>query len=144
MGAKIWIFISTTNGQSIPQTYASQYCIEGGNCPINRGICQGDTCVCMYGYKTLSGPTPDQTIYCNYEQYSRWKPFIFELFVPSIGLILIHRFTHGFIKLFIMISLLYDKVPRQLVACGFFILYVVDLICLLFAIYKDGNGIPLL
>ena len=34
--------------------YISSVCIQGDNCPNNQGICKGDICVCLDGYKTLN------------------------------------------------------------------------------------------
>ena len=54
---------------SIFSSIFSQQCIFGKNCPFNQGICLGDTCECLDGYKTLYNPklTVDQQIYCNYK-----------------------------------------------------------------------------
>ena len=89
--------------------------------------------------------------YCNYHQVNRIVPFILEILFPSVGLFYIGRLIHGFIKLyFIIIIVLYDNkvLPFNLfvgISClTFLILQVIDLICLAFAFYRDGNGISLL
>ena len=31
----------------------SQQCIQGTNCPLNQGICNGNTCECLEGFQTF-------------------------------------------------------------------------------------------
>ena len=61
------------------------------------------------------------------------------------------RIIHGLIKLFCVIILTLYKAKildanliTAFIAIVFLFLYVIDLICLIFAVYSDGNGIPLL
>ena len=121
----------------------SNVCIQGDNCPSNSGVCKADICECLPGYQTLiiNNTNP---IFCNYKQYSKWYPFILELFFPSIGLFFIRRFFHGFIKIVLFLPIIWGnfKVP------GFWfflfaLMYLADLVLIYFKIYKDGNGIPL-
>ena len=82
---------------------------------------------------------------------SRLVPLIIEFFFPSLGLLYMGRIVHGLIKLFcILVFCLYRlKLLTNVVIVGlssltFLLLYAIDLICLLFAVYLDGNGMPLL
>ena len=61
------------------------------------------------------------------------------------------RTVHGLVKLFCFLVLilykgktLLDKIFTELIARIFLFLYIIDLICLIFALYDDGNGMPLL
>ena len=127
-------------------------CIKGENCPIDRGFCSEGQCICLYGIVTFSKfENPNNITYCNYYQVNRIAPLVIEIFFPAIGLFFIGRLIHGFIKLsLIIIILLYGKkvLPFNLIVALagyiFIILHVVDLICLAFAFYRDGNGIRLL
>ena len=127
-------------------------CIQGENCPINQGFCSEGQCICLYGFVTFSKfENPNNITYCNYHQVNRIAPLVIEIFFPAIGLFFIGRLIHGFIKLsLIIIILLYGKkvLPFNLIVALagyiFIILHVVDLICLAFAFYRDGNGIRLL
>ena len=127
-------------------------CIPGENCPINQGFCSQSQCICLYGYKThFKDENQSNQIYCNYRQINRLVPLIIEFFFPSFGLFYVGRIIHGFIKLFCIITLfLYKRkvlaanIFTFLIALIFISLYFIDLICLLFAVYYDGNGMPLL
>ena len=127
-------------------------CIQGENCPTNQGFCSQGQCICLYGFVTFNKLKNQNNItFCNYHQVNRIVPFILELLFPSVGLFYIGRLIHGFIKLyFIIIIVLYDNkvLPFNLLvglSClSFLILQVIDLICLAFAFYRDGNGIKLL
>ena len=90
-------------------------------------------------------------VYCNYHQTNRLLPFILEFLAPSIGLLYMGRLVHGLIKLFCFLTLtLYKpKLGRNnsfiaLISVIFFFLYIIDPICIIFGIYYDGNGMPLL
>ena len=132
--------------------YIKSLCIQGENCPINQGFCSEGQCICLYGFVTFSKfENPNNITYCNYHQVNRIAPLVIEIFFPAIGLFFIGRLIHGFIKLcLIIIILLYGKkvLPFNLIVALagyiFIILHVVDLICLAFAFYRDGNGIRLL
>ena len=88
---------------SIFSSIFSQQCIFGKNCPFNQGICLGDTCECLDGYKTLYNPklTVDQQIYCNYKQIHHLIPLILEFFLPGIGHFYVGKYWFGLIKLFL-------------------------------------------
>ncbi len=125
-------------------------CVPGENCPIGQGDCFKSECVCHYGFKTLYSDVGNQ-VYCNYRQINRLIPLIIEFFFPSIGLLYMGRIVHGLIKLFCVIVLTLYKAKildanliTALIAITFLFLYVIDLICLIFAVYSDGNGMPLL
>ena len=79
----------------------SQQCIVGSNCPYNQGICVGNTCQCLDGYKNFFDPAlpPEKQIYCNYQQISHYYPLILECFLPSIGHFYVGKYWFGLIKL---------------------------------------------
>ena len=79
----------------------SQQCIVGSNCPYNQGICVGNTCECLDGYKNFFDPAlpPEQQIYCNYQQISHFYPLILEFFLPGIGHFYVGKYWFGLIKL---------------------------------------------
>ena len=81
-------------------------CIPGDNCPFNSGVCKMDVCECLSGYQTLITKDYINPVYCNYKQTSRWIPFIFELFIPPIGLFCLGRYFHAFIKLAFLLPLI--------------------------------------
>ena len=54
---------------------------SNSNCPIDNGKCINNICQCNYNYVTLNY----NGIYCNYKKTSKWIPFIFEIFSPSLG-----------------------------------------------------------
>ena len=118
-------------------------CIPGENCPTYSGFCKLDKCECLPGYQTLITENMNP-IFCNYKQYSKWVPFILELFLPSIGLFLILRFFHGFIKLALFVPLVWrGRNISSIWQFLFTLVYIVDLIGIYFKFYEDGNGIPL-
>ena len=125
-------------------------CIPGENCPYGKGVCSQIKCECFYGFQTLYTNEGNQ-IYCNYRQINRLIPLIIEFFFPSIGLLYMGRIVHGLIKLFCVIVLTLYKakildanIITALIAITFLFLYAIDLICLIFAVYTDGKGMPLL
>ena len=125
-------------------------CVPGENCPFGQGDCSKSECVCHYGFKTLYSDEGNQ-IYCNYRQINRVIPLIIEFLFPSVGLFYMGRIVHGLIKLFCVIVLTLYKAKifdanaiTALIAITFVFLYVIDLICLAFAVYSDGKGMPLL
>ena len=120
----------------------SSICIPGDNCPTNSGICKADICECLPGYQTLINKNTNP-VFCNYKQYSKWIPFFFELFLPSIGLFYIKRYFHGFIKLALFLPLIWGKNVPILIFLIFSLMYIVDLILLFLKVYNDGNGMPL-
>ena len=123
---------------------SSGICIPGDNCPKNSGFCKADICECLPGYKTLIYENDTNPVFCDYKQYSKWTPFILELFFPSIGLFFIRRIFHGFIKLSLFIPLIWgcSNIPIILIFL-FSLIYIIDLFYLYFKYYTDGNGIPL-
>ena len=122
----------------------SNICIPGDNCPTNSGFCKLDICECLPGYKTLINENDTNSLFCNYKQYSKWIPFILEIFFPSIGLFYIQRIFHGFIKLALFIPIIWGTLNTPVILILIFItIYISDLVCLYFLIYQDGNGISL-
>ena len=85
----------------------SQQCMAGKNCPLNQGICTGETCQCLEGYKTvLDKSLPlEQQIYCNYKQVNHFIPLVLE-FCPAIGLghFYAGKYIQGLIKLFLGVT----------------------------------------
>ena len=124
--------------------FTSNLCVPDQNCPTNSGVCRANICECLPGYKTLITDNNTTQVFCNYKQFSKWYPFLLELFFPSIGLFFIRRYLHGFIKLALFIPLIWGNKNVPLIFFLFFsIMYLIDLILIIFKIYKDGNGIPL-
>ena len=128
-------------------------CIKGENCPIDRGFCSEGQCICFYSYVTFNKyENQNNIIYCNYQKVNRVIPLILEFFFPSMGLLFIGRLIHGFIKLCLAIYIILcgkKIISFNLIVVGFsslvfLILHAIDLICLTFAFYRDGNGISLL
>ena len=126
-------------------------CIPGENCPFEQGQCIQSECVCDYRFRTLYTNEGNQ-IYCNYRLINRYIPLILEFCLPSAGLLYMGRKVHGYIKLFSflvfflqykVISLRYN-IFLGFISLIFIFLQVIDLFCLLFLIYYDGNGMPLL
>ena len=78
-----------------------QQCILGQNCPFNQGICAGDTCECLDGYKTLYNPKlpVEQQVYCNYKQIHHLIPLILEFFLAGFGHFYVGKYWYGIIKL---------------------------------------------
>ena len=61
-------------------------CIEGENCPIGKGYCNIDKCVCLNNYWSLNNKeNSSPIIYCNYKKYNRFLISIIELFLPCVG-----------------------------------------------------------
>ena len=122
----------------------SSVCIPGDNCPYYSGYCKLDVCECLYGYQTFSTHQTNNPVYCNYKQTSKWIPFILEIFLPTVGLFYLGRYFHAIFKLILLLPLIWKGKEISLYWFYlFFILYIVDLVCLFFSIYSDGNGIPL-
>ena len=124
-------------------------CVPGENCPIGQGVCINSECVCEYRYQTLHTNETNQ-IYCNYRLINRYFPLILEFIAPSVGLLYMGRINHGFFKLFCVFiivlrngKILGENFFTALISTIFFFLYVIDLFCILFLIYTDGNGMPL-
>ena len=129
--------------------YVSSVCIMGDNCPPGKGMCQADTCYCFAGYSTLLNEQDPKakTVYCNYEQKSRWIAFFLEFLLPPLGILYLGKYIHFLIKLSLIIYILvHKKNPREIsgwIVICFIGLYFADFVCLLFGVYYDGNGVPL-
>ena len=101
---------------------------------------------------SLSNSSSNETnqIYCNYRLINRYFPLILEFIAPSVGLLYMGRINHGLFKLFCVFiivlrngKILGENFFTALISTIFFFLYVIDLFCILFLIYTDGNGMPL-
>ena len=57
-----------------------------------------------------------------------------------MGLLFLGRKIHGFIKLFLVLMLVFGI---NIFTVIFVFLQFIDLFCILFLIYTDGNGMPL-
>ena len=123
--------------------------IPNQNCPHNQGICFQSECICLYGFATLKeSGTKNNQIFWNYRQINRYVPLFLEFFFPTIGLFYLGRIFEGIFKLCLIIVLF--TIPKNRIhKLRFFIIFVIiyhliDISCILFAIYYDGYGIPLL
>ena len=83
----------------------SQQCIQGTNCPLNQGICNGNTCECLEGFQTFYNKNLplDQQIYCNYQQINHFYPLILELFLPGIGHLYVGKYFFAIAKILLVI-----------------------------------------
>ena len=80
--------------------------ILGKNCPYNQGICAGNTCECLDGYKNFFDPKlsqPEQ-IFCNYKQKQHFIALVLELVLPSFGHFYVGKYWFGLLKLFLCVS----------------------------------------
>ena len=84
----------------------SQQCILGKNCPYNQGICAGNTCECLDGYKNFFDPKLSQAeqIFCNYKQKQHFIALVLELVLPSFGHFYVGKYWFGLLKLFLCVS----------------------------------------
>lgn len=146
----------------------SNACTEN-NCIPSRGQCMNGECICNRYYTTLyiDNANTKNDMYCNYEKQTRWKPFIMELLLPTLGHFYIGNITLGLIKL----GLLFGPVIIMIIAFGlsllikdddntnasyvpiicsiicvvlFTIMHVYDLIMYGIARYVDGYGVSLI
>ena len=83
-----------------------QQCISGKNCPVKQGICVSNICVCNEGYHTLlDKSTPSNLhIYCNYKKISQYTPIVMEIFLPSLGHLIVGNYWLGILKLSLIIA----------------------------------------
>ena len=136
------------------------------NCPAIKGQCVKSECVCTRGYVTAHLDRTKPFEYCNYEQISRWVPFILEFLIPTSGNFYVGHTMRGFIKLIFLIGPILiwgfgyilknacykdtDEIINSvsfislLVLLGFFLFQLTDLILYGIAYLPDGNGIPLM
>jgi hypothetical protein len=139
------------------------------NCLPSKGQCVNGECICNRYYATLyiDNANTKNEMYCNYEKQTRWKPFIMELLLPTLGHFYIGNITLGLIKL----GLLFGPVIIMIIAYGlsllikdddnttasyapiicsiicvvlFTIMHVYDLIMYGIARYVDGYGVSLI
>ena len=123
----------------------SSQCIPNVNCPYGKGNCVANVCVCTRGYQTFISQETIEPVFCNYKQTNKWVPFFLELFLPSIGLFYLGRYFHAFIKLALLLPVLYKGTDISLIfGLLFCFMYVLDLFLLSFGIISDGYGFPLI
>ena len=144
-------------------------CIQGQNCPNERGKCINNECSCYNEYYSFNYEiSKNDKIFCEYRKMSRFGPLILEFFLPAIG----HLYA-GKIRFFIS-KLIIILFPLICYCCGltnidqntdgsqrnisnitwiFLIIFIIsiivlpffhinDLICYSFGFYYDGNGVP--
>ena len=161
-----------TTEQSDMITIKGSVCSEE-NCLPSRGHCVNGECMCNQYYVTLyddkdsSNVNTKDRMYCNYERETRWKPFIMEMLLPTLGHFYIGNITLGLIKL----ALLFGPVIIMVIAFGlsllikdddnsnasyvpiacsiicvilFSIMHIYDLIMYGIARYVDGYGVSLI
>ena len=123
----------------------SSQCTPNINCPYGQGNCVANTCVCSSGYQTFISQGTIEPVFCNYKQTNKWFPFFLELFLPSIGLFYLGRYFHAFIKLALLLPVLYKGTDISLLFGFLFcFMYILDLFLLSFGIISDGYGFPLI
>lgn len=128
----------------------NEACIDGVNCPLNQGACQGDICACSNGYWTLLDtniPMENQT-YCNYEKINSFAPFIMEVFLPSVGHFYVGKYYCGIIKLTLLIIFvstsiaLYNKVTLPPCLLKLASLFGLSPDQIFDSQGNEGNGVP--
>ena len=128
--------------------YISSVCIQGDNCPNNQGICKGDICVCLDGYKTLKQQNQNQNqVFCDYKQISKYISLALEIIIPGLGLLYMGRAFQGIIKfafIYIIMNYIENKDLRFYLFLVFLLFYIIDLICISHNVYLDEHGFPLL
>lgn len=133
------------------------------NCPLGKGTCFENSCVCSIGYTSLK----NDKSYCEYEEKEHTIAFFLEFFLPfGAGHFYSARYLSGTIKLvlFAMLCLFWcgdicnlrirftlnsrwDKIHISLVLINliaFTCMHLLDLVCFGFSIYLDGNGVDML
>ena len=133
------------------------------NCPLGKGTCFENTCICNIGYTTLA----KDEVLCEYEEKEHSIAFFLEFFFPfGTGHFYSERNFFGIIKLLLcgLLCLFWcgdicnlrirftvnSKLDKIHIGCvlvnflTFTLLHIVDLICFGFNIYKDGNGMDMI
>ena len=84
----------------------SQECILGKNCPYNQGICVGNSCQCLDGFRSFFDPKLPQTeqTYCNYQQKNHFIALVLELVLPGFGHFYTGKYWFGIGKLILCLS----------------------------------------
>ena len=89
-------------------------CIEGDNCPIGKGFCQANNCICINNYWTIiNKANTSPTIYCNYKKYNRFLILFLEFFLPCLGHFVVGKYY------FFMIKFLLLFIPFIIFLCGY-------------------------
>ena len=79
-------------------------CIEGENCPIGKGFCRANNCICLNNYwSIINKGNSSPTIYCNYKKYNRFLILIIEFFIPSLGHLISGKYYFFIIKFLLLL-----------------------------------------
>ena len=104
---KILLFLSLLLLSYQQQQVQQEKCINGQNCPSERGTCIADYCKCNEGYYTFKDktlpPGYPQT-YCNYEQTSQYQALILEFLL--LGHFSAGHYWLGTFKVFLIVTFL--------------------------------------
>ena len=87
--------------------YIKCNCLQGINCPNDKGKCINGICVCINDYYTLTDNNSQinrNNSFCEYKKINRIYPLIIELFFPSFGHFYVGKYYMGFIKLALIIT----------------------------------------
>ena len=153
---------------SIIEEFISK-CVQGGNCPNKRGICENNQCICSDEFYSLNYQLyKSDKIFCEYKRMSRLGPLILEFFLPTIGHLYARKKKLFISKLIIILFpiLCYccgltkigaspDGIQRNISNFTWILLilfivsiiilpffHIIDLTCYTFGLYYDGNGVP--
>ena len=86
--------------------YIKCICIQGMNCPNDKGKCVNGICECINNYFTIidnNSQINSNNRFCEYAKINRIYPLILELFFPSLGHFYVGKYYMGFIKLALLI-----------------------------------------
>ena len=79
-------------------------CIEGDNCPIGKGFCQANNCICLNNYwSIINKENTSPTIYCNYKKYNRFLILILEFILPCVGHFVVGKYYFFIIKFLLLL-----------------------------------------
>ena len=106
---KIFLFLSLIllSYPQQQQQVQQEQCINGQNCPYDRGICIADYCKCNEGYYTFKDktlPLGYPQTYCNYEQISHYQPLILEFLL--LGHFSVGHYWLGTFKVLLLVTFL--------------------------------------
>ena len=156
------LFFITISLTLIESTYS--FCNEG-NCPLTRGMCSNNQCICNEKYITINNKDfRANGIFCNYELKSRFIAFLLEFFFPfGVGHFYSGKIYLATTKLSLFAILICSCccvlccIPgKNLNACSISMCIIVvlciislvvmeifDLVSYGLGIYNDGNGIEM-
>ena len=79
-------------------------CIQGGNCPNDRGFCKAGECICINNFWTLKNyQSTTLNTFCNYQRHNHYKLLIFEFFIPTSGHFIAGKYYLALFKLILLI-----------------------------------------